>query len=307
MTGRQESTCDVLGLGCVAVDDLLTVAAYPPADAKVPVRQRTRSCGGLTATSLVAAARLGAHAAYAGSLGDDDDSAFVLACFQREGIDVRHLVHISGVRPVRSVIIVDETAQTRTIFYDLTGARGADPDLPADEAIRSARVLLVDHFGIEGMTRAARIAREAGRPVVADFERCDWPGFDGLLALVDHPIVSQGFATRWTGVGDPAVAVARMAQADRAAAVVTCGAGGCWTWEAGAVRHWPAFAIQAVDTTGCGDVFHGAYAAALARGCDLAARIRLASAAAALKATRRGGHAAIPTLSEVEAFLNCPG
>src|SRR6516165_9872135 len=104
---------DILGLGCVAVDDLLYVASYPPADAKVPVRHRERQCGGLTATALVAAARLGARCAFAGVLGDDDDSRFVTAALERNGIDTTHVIRRSEARPIRSTIIVDEERQTR--------------------------------------------------------------------------------------------------------------------------------------------------------------------------------------------------
>src|SRR5438067_10401824 len=100
---------DVLGLGCVAVDDLLYVPAYPPPDAKVRVRRRERQCGGLTATALVAAARLGARCAYAGVLGDDEFSHFVLDTFRREDIDVRHVVGHAAARPIHSTIVVDES------------------------------------------------------------------------------------------------------------------------------------------------------------------------------------------------------
>src|SRR5947209_17323218 len=144
---------DVLGLGCVAVDDLLYVAAYPAPDAKVQVRRRERQCGGLTATALVAAARLGARCAFAGVLGDDDDSGFVAGALVKEGIDLRHRVRRTAARPIHSTIIVDEGALTRTILFDLSGSAGADPDAPAAEVIRATRVLFVDHYGIEGMTR----------------------------------------------------------------------------------------------------------------------------------------------------------
>src|SRR5436305_4421490 len=113
---------DVLGLGCVAVDDLLYVPAYPPADAKVQVRRRERQCGGLTATALVAAARLGSRCAFAGVLGvDDDDTHFVVETFRREGVDTTHLVRRPGARPIHSTIIVDEGRHTRTILFDLAG------------------------------------------------------------------------------------------------------------------------------------------------------------------------------------------
>src|SRR5262249_44758737 len=150
--------------------------------------------------------------------------------------------------------------------------------------LRSARALLVDHFGIEGMTRAARIARSAGVAVIADFERNEWPGFAELLGLVDHLIVSRDFAARLTGERQPAAAVEKLWDTGRAVAVVTGGMEGCWYLDrhSGSVQHQPAFVVQTVDTTGCGDVFHGAYASALARGLDLKQRIRFASAAAAL-------------------------
>lgn len=296
---------DVLGLGSVAVDDLLYVDAYPPAETKVRIRRRERQGGGLTATALVAAARAGARCAYAGILGDDDDSRYVLDNFARENIDVGQVVRRDGVRPIHSTIIVDETAHTRTIFFDLQGTVGADAAHPPAAVIEASRVLFVDHYGIEGMIRAARIARSAGVPVVADLERDEWPGFNELLALVDHLIVSRDFASKRTGESEPAAAVQKLWSAARRTVVVTCGSDGCWFREAGesSPRHQPAFLVQTVDTTGCGDVFHGAYAAALARGLDLEARIRFASAAAALKAKQRGAQAGIPSRSAIDAFL----
>jgi ribokinase len=302
------SSCDILGLGCVAVDDLLYVAAYPPADAKVPVQRRERSCGGLAATALVAAARLGARCAYAGTLGDDELSRFVLERLRQEGVSVEWVRRREGARPIYSLIVVDEAKQTRTIFYDLEGVCGAEPLWPDAAAIRSARALFIDHFGVEGMTWAVRVAREAGVPVVADFERGEMPGFTDLLALVDHLIVSSEFATWATGAGSPAEAATRLWNAGRRAVVVTCGVEGAWYVAGdGPARHQPAFAVTAVDTTGCGDVFHGAYAAALVRGLDVVERVRFAAAAAALKATRRGGQAGAPTLEQVETFLRGQG
>jgi sugar/nucleoside kinase (ribokinase family) len=297
---------DVLGLGCVAIDDLLYVAGYPAADTKMQVRRGERHCGGLTATALVAAARLGSRAAFAGVLGDDELSQFVLSRFREEGIDPQYVRRRAEARPIHSIIVVDESTKTRTILYNLEGAFGAEPDWPDEEVIRAARVLFVDHFGIEGMTRAARIAHEAGIPVVADLESNEHPRFPELLELVDHMILSRDFAAELTGEQEPSAAVLRLWSAARRAAVVTGGERGCWYVDSdapAAVRHQPAFAVEVVDTTGCGDVFHGAYASALARGLDLPSRIRFASAAAALKATQRGGQAGIPTRPVVEEFL----
>lgn len=299
-----EPIFDVLGLGCVAVDDLLYVDAYPAAEAKVRVRRRERQCGGLTATALAAAARLGARCAFAGVLGDDPDSRFVIDALCAAGVDVSLLVRQADARPIHSTIIVDETRHTRTILFDLQGSVGAAADAPSAEIIRASRILYVDHYGIEGMTRAARIARAAGVAVVADLERNEWPGFDELLALVDHLIISQEFARKLTGAEAPEQVVERLWNPSRQVVVVTCGEMGCWYRGAtGPIRHCPAFAVDTVDTTGCGDVFHGAYAAGLARQLPLNERIRFAAAAAALKATRHGAQAGIPTLAVVEAFL----
>lgn len=300
-----DPSIDVLGLGCVAVDDLKYVAAFPAADGKQQVIGRQRQCGGLTATALVAAARLGARCAFAGVLGDDDLSQFALACLRREGIDLTHVVRQPTARPIHSTIVVDETRQTRAILYDLEGAVGASPCEPSEDLIRAARVLFVDPLGVEGMIRAARIARAANVAVVADFESDEHPRFGELLALVDHLILSADFARRITGQDDPAAAVQALWSADRAAVVVTCGSAGCryLTAESSRVVRQPAFAVEAIDTTGCGDVFHGAYAAALAVGMPPAERVRFASAAAAIKATVRGGQAGIPDRAAVERFL----
>jgi sugar/nucleoside kinase (ribokinase family) len=300
---------DVLGLGCAAVDDLVYVASYPPANAKIAVRRRERHCGGLTATALVAAARLGARCAYCGVLGDDDLSEYVIERLSEEGIDVSLVPRRPGARPFASVIIVDEEHQTRNIFFDGQGVVAAAPDWPAAEVIRAARVLFVDHVGIDGAIRAAAIAREAGIPVVADIEDDASPRFSTLLSLIDHLIVSDSFAGRLSGEADPAAAVNQLWTDERNAVVVTCGAEGSWYrgTENNQPWHQPAYPVQAIDTTGCGDVFHGAYAAALARGLGLPERVRIASAAAALKATRRGGQAGIPTRAAVESFLGAQG
>jgi sugar/nucleoside kinase (ribokinase family) len=228
---------------------------------------------------------------------------------QGEGIDLQYLARRAEARPIRAVILVDQARQTRTIFYDLAGAVGADPTVPTADMIGSTRVLLVDQFGVEGMIRAARLARAVGVAVVADFEDNSSPGFDELVRWVDHLIVSLGLATAVTGEHRPAAAAQALLKTGCKTAAVTCGADGCWYCDATTTatpRHQPAFSVAVLDTTGCGDVFHGAYASALARGVELAERVRFAAATAALKATRPGGQAGIPARGVVEAFLeNC--
>ncbi len=298
-------TIDVLGLGCTAVDELLFVPRFPDPDTKLRVNRRERHCGGLTATALVAAARLGARTAYAGTLGPDPDSAFVLETLERAGVQTRWVVRRADRRPVRSVILVEARTGARTILYDVSGAVGADARRPAADLITRSRVLLVDGWGMPGQLRAARLARRAGVAVVGDLESFDRPRFEELLALADHLIVSEDFARRYTGAADASAGARKLWRDDRAVVVVTCGARGGWWLAAGMTgpRHYAAFQVKAVDTTGCGDVFHGAYAAALARGLPLEERLRVAAGAAALKATRPGGQAGCPTWATVRRWL----
>jgi sugar/nucleoside kinase (ribokinase family) len=293
---------DVLGLGAVAVDDLLYVERYPPADAKARVLRRERHGGGLTATALVAAARLGARCAYAGVLGDDELSHHAARTLEAEHIDLTHLKHDLAARPVYSTIVIDSARHSRNIFFDLNGVVGAAPDWPPVEVIQASRVLFVDYLGLPGMLRAAQIARAAGRPIVADLEA----GAASLMDLVDHLILAWEFARTLTGAATPAAAALALWTDQRQVVAITDGDQGCWYVAAeapGEPRHQPAFPVAVVDTNGCGDVFHGAYAAALARELPVAERFRWAAAAAALKATRPGGQAGAPTLSELTHFL----
>lgn len=295
---------DVLGLGVVAVDDLIYAESYPPPDSKTRVKRTERQCGGLTGIALIAASRLGAKCAYAGVLDKDESSLFVLQHLKNEGINLKYLRHREGARPVHSYIVVVSNKGTRNIFCDATGAVGADDHWPPEKVIRSARVLFVDHFGIPGMIRAARVARKFGIPVVADLEKNLGGKFSMLLGLVDHLIISQSFAQQLTGERNAARAAQSLWTSDRKVVAVTCGEKGCWYLDAsGKIRHQSAFKVKVVDTTGCGDVFHGAYAAALARGNITEVCLRFASAAAALKATRPGAQQGIPSLQSVEKFL----
>ena len=297
---------DVLGFGAVAVDDLYYLDGFPRPDEKVLVAASERQAGGLAGTALVAAARLGCRAAYAGTLGEDELSRYILEGLRAEGVSTEWTVHRRGARPYRSAVIVDMKTNSRTVLSCTDGVLGADPALPEESLILASKALLVDHSGMQGMLRAARIARRAGIPVVGDFERRYAAPFDELLALTDHLVLPAEFACQLTGAREGRAAAEALWDSSRAAVVVTVGAEGCWylsSEQSGRARHQPAFRVNTVDTTGCGDVFHGAYAAGLARGLGLAERVRLATAAAAIKATRTGGQKGIPTRAEVEAFL----
>lgn len=300
-----DTVFDVVGLGASSIDELLWVARYPEADSKIPVLRRARRCGGLGATSLVAAARLGSRTAFAGILDTDEYSLFVIDALGAKGVHTEHVHVFPGAMPVLSVILLDESQKTRTIIYDSGGIVGPEDDWLPTELLVNARVLLVDFLRIDLMIRAARVARDAGTAVVGDIEDASAPRVAELVDLVDHLVLSSSFATAFTGERNPARAAERLAAPGRSV-VVTCGADGSWYLPEDGSRdpvHQPAFPVDAVDTNGCGDVFHGAYASALARGLALPDRVRFASAVAAISAITPGGQEGIPDLETVTRYL----
>ena len=300
-----DTVFDVVGLGASSIDELLWVARFPEADSKIPVLRRARHCGGIGATSLVAAARLGSRTAYAGTLGTDEHSQFVVDALNLKGVHTEHVHVYPGAMPVLSVILLDESRKTRTIIYDSGGIVGPEDDWLPTELLVNARVLLVDYLRIDLMIRAARVARAAGTAVVGDLEDASAPRVAELLEVVDHLVLSSSFAAAFTGERSPARAAECLAAPGRSV-VVTCGADGSWYLPEAGPRdpvHQPAFLVDAVDTNGCGDVFHGAYASALARGLALPDRVRFASAAAAISATTPGGQEGIPDLETVTRYL----
>jgi sulfofructose kinase len=305
---KVQAGLDVLGLGAVSVDELVLVNEFPKPDSKVPMLRQERQAGGQAGTALVAAARLGARCAYAGALDRDDLSRFVIDGLGEEGVSTEWIVKRIGARPLHNAVLFDVKAKTRAILVDMSAnAGGADAELPPEELILSTRVLLVDHAGLAGMTRAARIARRAGIPILGDFESHGPEPFEELLSLTDHLVVPRSFARELTGTQRGAAAVRALWDSSRSAVVVTAGADGAWysCREMGdRICHQPAFFVDVEDTTGCGDVFHGAYAAALALGLGMKEWVWFAAAAAAIKASRSGGQKGAPSRAEVEEFLS---
>jgi sugar/nucleoside kinase (ribokinase family) len=290
-------TLDVLGIGTLTVDEVLTVEAFPTEDAKTRVTSRERRCGGMVGAALIAAARLGARCACAGALGDDPESAEVRAALTREGIDLSALVRDPSARPVRSTVIISRATGTRTIL-----AQPGDPGTAPIPRLPYAVAILVDHHTPVRVLEALAFLRAQGAQIVADLER-DTPQSAELDRLADHLIVPLAYARARSGCQDPFAAAGALWHARRRLVALTDGAHGAWYIANGRSAWEPACEVAAIDTSGCGDVFHGAYAAALARGLPPAERIRLASAAAALKATRRGGAQASPTLAELGPML----
>jgi sugar/nucleoside kinase (ribokinase family) len=296
---------DVLGFGAVTVDDLLYVNKYPLPDTKTRLIARQREGGGLAGTALVAASRMGVKAAYCGVLGNDDLSTFTIQELEREGVDCTAVMRRKEARPIQATVIVVPSSQQRTILYASTGAIGPLPEQVTDSLIANCRILFLDHTVVEMGLHAVKLAHAHDIPVVADFESDDDPRLVDLMHQVDHLIVGIHFAQKVTGADVPEDMVRALSTTSRACCVVTAGEKGCWFSEQGGeVSHFPAYQVQVIDTTGCGDVFHGAYAACIARGESSRDAIQVASAAAALKTTQTGGRRGIPNRAIVDQFIS---
>jgi len=293
---------DIISLGYSAVDYIAVVPRLPEIDTKILMEDFTRQGGGPAATAAVTAARLGGKSAFVGVMGDDDFSEFMLRELGKENVDTSHVVRCPGASSQFSFIMVDKTTGKRTIVWTRSDVPPLETDQLDRDFISSCKVLHLDRHEPRAGIQAAQWVHEAGGIVCMDAGTFV-PGLTDLLPLVDVLIASHAFAQDATGLTDPAEC-ARALLDKRRIAGVTWGEKGSWfATSDGAQFHVPAFEVDVIDTTGAGDVFHGAFAFGLAKGWEAERCARFASAVAALKCTKLGGRAGIPTRNEAEALL----
>ncbi len=294
---------DVIALGCCCWDYLGIVARYPALDEKVAMSELSMQGGGQAGTAIAAVARLGGQGAIFGRVGEDEFGRHIRASFEDEGVDTTWLVQVPGATSQFAFCAIDEFTGERTIFY-IHGTKGKfAPDEIDRTALLNCRCLLVDGHHNVAAAQAVRWAREEGLPCVLDLERPQDED-EVLVANASHPIVPERFAREFTGESDLETAGQAMLARGPQVVVITSGAEGCLAVTDEGVLHQPALPVEPiVDTTGAGDVFHGAFAYGIALGYELRKNLRFASAVAALKCRALGGRAGIPTMAEVRAFL----
>lgn len=299
----------ILGLGVSTVDELFVLDHHPLPNEKQQIISRSRQCGGLTGSALVAASRLGCRCGYLMTLGVGELSAYLRRELMEQGIRLFENNAEPDTEPYLSMILTERGSGERVILWDNSRSRPPRIGDAERELISSAGCLFVDHVYSEAIVDAVREARRVGVPVVGDFER-DAPRSDELMALTDHIILPAEYMRQMLGEGlDPEAGATALARVPgRSLACVTDGVKGAWFALGTAperVYHQSSFPMShVVDTTGCGDVFHGVYAAGLVLGWSPAERIRNASAAAALKTLRPGAQAGAPTLDALRRFLH---
>ena len=294
---------DVIGVGLSATDYLGIVDEYPPpADKKICMSEFAKQGGGPVATALVALARLGAKTAFVGKVGDDESGNFMKDQLAEEGVDVTQVVTEPDTSSPPAFIVVDKDTGSRTIFWsesNITPLKASEID---QEFIASARILHLDGLQMEAGLAAARWAKEAGMTVVLDGDTMR-QGIEELVGLTDVLIASQNFATQFTGTGHQEAAINKMRSLGPEIVGITLGADGCMLlWESNLIRK-PSYKVDVVDTTGAGDVFHGAFIYGLLQDWPLEKTAEFANAVAAMKCRKLGGRAGIPTLDEAMAFL----
>ena len=294
---------DIVGLGGNAVDRIIRLPRHPIPGEKLQVAHWVSQGGGRAATALVAAARFGLRICYLGGVGDDAEGRESLARLREEGIDTSHVRVRPGGLTQRAFILVEETTGERTILW----GRGEGIMLEADEIepdlVRSGRLFYTDAQNPPASAHAARLAKEAGMPVLADLES-PRPGTESLLPMLDLLIASSDFPEAATGASSLEEATRVLEESTSGGLiVVTRGAGGAVARIGGRLETFPAYAVDAIDTTGAGDVFHGAFATACILGLDLRDAIDFGNAVAAMKCRRLGGRDGIPrSLEEVARF-----
>jgi len=284
----------VVGLGLCVIDHLYRVDGLDLSSGRVRYRERQVSNGGMTATALAQAAALGCDAHLLSAVGDDAEGRFLRRTLRALGVRTGRLVLSRRTPTTVAVVLVEaRSGERRFVVADRRQIEVRAPSFDL-APITPGCVLLVDgHFPAQAL-RAARRARAVGATVVGDFHR-ETPGVRRLLPWVDHPIVPLEFAEQRGS--DPRRTLRDLAAICRGTPVVTLGRRGGISLEGGRVRRFRAFPTRVLDTTGAGDVLHGAFAAGLAHGLPFEASLELGARAAARACTALGGSARLLPLA----------
>lgn len=292
---------DVVGVGENSVDLILTLDGTVHQDGrKARILSRERAVGGQVVTALCTCAALGLRTAYVGAFGTDDDGTFAKQELAGRGVDT------SGVktRPCasRQAVILVEPGGERRVVWSRDPALILEPsDLPGS-LLASARLVHVDAVDLPAAREAARLARAAGAFVTCDVDVAN-DAAAALIEAVSHPILAEHVPTRLTGESDVARAVQALARRHPGPICVTLGARGAMLLSDGRVHRVAGWPVNAVDTTGAGDVFRGAFIAGLLDGRAPLDILRFANAAAAVSCTRPGAVGGVPSRAEVDALL----
>lgn len=283
----------VYGLGQCCLDYIGKVDTYPPPDIKCEVSEMVIQGGGPVATALVALARWGVSCAFTGVLGDDFFGAMIKASLEDEGIDTSGILVRKGFDSQFAFIVAEPGVGRRTIFW----RRPTGPPPNFEEVnyniIRRAKVFHTDGLFVEASLAACKAAQEAGVQVVVDAGSLR-EGILDLARLSDYFLASDTFAKALVGEDRPLDACYELAELGARVVGVTLGPKGYVGLDGARIIERPAYPVEAVDTTGCGDVFHAGFIYGLIQGWDVDRSLDFAAWAAAMVSLKLGGRAGIP-------------
>lgn len=292
----------IVGVGQCSLDYLAVVDSFPVNDSKKEVLSWDEQGGGPVATALAALARLGADCSFHGIVGDDPEGGKIRQSLIDEGVDVEGLHPRSGAVSQKAFIVIEENSAKRTIFWKRPSGAELEPDELGDDFLAGADFLLLDGLMTEASLHAARLANEMEIPVMLDAGSLR-EGMIDIARICDYLVASERFARDLGYDGDARKFREVIRRFGFGTTTLTLGAEGSVTFLQDDILTVPAFGVEAVDTTGAGDVFHGGYVFGILKGWDIRTVVRFASAMAAMKCRRAGGRAGIPDLSAIELFL----
>jgi sulfofructose kinase len=295
---------DVVGLGLNATDVAIEVPRYPAFNTKVEFSSARWQAGGQVATALVVCQRLGLRTKYIGRVGSDPMGEFQLASLSPEGIDLTDVRIVPDCPNQTAYIVIEEHSGERTILWRRDPRLRIRPEELRPEMVSGARLVHVDGHDTAASTQLARWARAAGIPVTADVDNI-YPGVEALLETTDYLISSASFPEAYTGQSDlfRALEQVRRRHPGKKMAAATLGQDGVLGLAGGRFLYFPAYAVRCRDTTGGGDVFHGAFAYGLLQGWPVERTLDFANAMAGLNCQALGARGGIASRGEAEALM----
>ena len=292
---------DLVGVGLNATDTLIALERFPERGSKTEYTNASIMPGGQVATTVVACQTWGLRTRYVGKLGDDDASRLHKAAFDKAGVEARLIQVPGGVSP-QSLIIVDAGGE-RTVLCRRDEKLALMPGDLKREWVVNARALHVDGHDTAAATQAARWARKAGVPVVADLDET-YPGVEDLIENIDYLIASRDFPCRLMDDTNLERALKRMkARYGSKLTAATLGQDGVLAWDGKRHLHCAAYCVPVVDTTGAGDIFHAGFIYGLLQEWPLERQLDFACAAAAMNCMAAGARGGIKPIAEIEEMM----
>ena len=290
-------------MGLNSVDFLTVVPEFPSLNSKMKILRFSKQGGGQVATAMVALARWGIKTKYIGKVGDDELGSFSLNSLREEGVDISSVTIEPDATNQFAMIIVDGLSGERTILWKRDEKLIYQEGELRKEDVCSGRLLHLDGHDIHAAIRCARWAKEERIPIVIDIDKVE-PFTGKLIKEIDFVITSSRFPKLMTGISDREKALIELQKKTSGFLCTTLGEEGAMALVNGEILCVEGFKVKAVDTTGAGDVFHAGFIYGLLQNWDLVEILRFANAVAALKCRDIGGRKGIPTLEEVQQFLN---